>query len=449
MGVHTAYGLQTCDICRQTVSTNPSTDASFRGSPWLQMDLSYQESLTPANSEFARAISAAAVLPNLQSLRVRSHAAIMPLQGHQLLPLTAAAAGPGSNLTKLELIGALVSRSDEESTVEDETTQTTAMRTMAADDAVATAVGLGLRRGPQCALQQLVGLHELTLCFDSYTVLNMMATEVDHLPMGLKVLTCCGINIISAVAGAAQPTHDAGTAIGNQPVAGAACAAGSSVAVSSGNSTRQQGVTVSRPQLQRLNLTGCKLESPNILASTQLQHLTVIDSTWPGGWRTAAAAWPAVTRLTWKYDEGFEHVTTLSSPAQSNNSSSGAGNRSHSSGDIDATTWEGVNHCVNTLNTFCVEHMSRLFADSQELVGSSYSSSGRISHQHVTEGGLATEYPVESVLLDILSGFDHLKSLTVLSWPLVQLISLVSEEVLQPVLQQHKALQQLHLQVKP
>lgn len=58
----------------------------------------------------------------------------------------------------------------------------------------------------------------------------------------------------------------------------------------------------SHVKLRSLHLSRCHLPSPSILASRQLQQLTVIDTSWSGGWTAAAAAWPDLRELTWKFD---------------------------------------------------------------------------------------------------------------------------------------------------
>lgn len=51
------------------------------------------------------------------------------------------------------------------------------------------------------------------------------------------------------------------------------------------------------PCLKQLQLTSSLLSDPYFLASSQLQQLTVLHTSWPRGWSSAAVAWPRLRQL--------------------------------------------------------------------------------------------------------------------------------------------------------
>lgn len=53
--------------------------------------------------------------------------------------------------------------------------------------------------------------------------------------------------------------------------------------------------------LQKLTLVGCSVSTLSILASSQLQQLTVMGDTWPTGWASAAKLWPNLSTVTWHH----------------------------------------------------------------------------------------------------------------------------------------------------
>lgn len=65
-------------------------------------------------------------------------------------------------------------------------------------------------------------------------------------------------------------------------------------------------VALHQPQLRVLKLLKCHLRRPSILTSRQLHHLSVINSSWSGGWAAAAAAWPKLKGLTYVMDTNFQ-----------------------------------------------------------------------------------------------------------------------------------------------
>lgn len=61
--------------------------------------------------------------------------------------------------------------------------------------------------------------------------------------------------------------------------------------------------TRSQLQLEELRLSTSLLSSPSILASSRLYRLSIAGVLWSGGWAAAAAAWPNVRQLVWRYDK--------------------------------------------------------------------------------------------------------------------------------------------------
>lgn len=170
-----------------------------------------------------------------------------------LLPLTAASGGPGSSLRKLTLDGSFW---------EIETTATPA-----------TTVDTSHRSWQFTAprprwfhpLQQFDGLCDLTVYPDK----PLVELPAASLPVSLKYLTGQYLMITGDVLGSdaipstTQMSHDINH-LGAQTC----------------------------PLLQKLELRYSVISSPSILASSQLQQLTVVNSSLPGGCVAAAAAWP-------------------------------------------------------------------------------------------------------------------------------------------------------------
>lgn len=171
-----------------------------------------------------------------------------------LLPLTAAAGGPGSSLTNLTLSANFVP-----------------IKTAV----VATNAAL-VSEWPR-ALKQLSGLRELVIHQLGDLPLDF---PVECLPASLQVLGCRRVNISSSAVVAA-PTSSSSDQ-GRIHIVGAS------------NTGSMPGVPTPPTAncLRSLYLTECHLSSPSILANDLLEQLTVVNSRWSGGRAAAAQAWP-------------------------------------------------------------------------------------------------------------------------------------------------------------
>lgn len=200
----------------------------------------------PALVDLAAVTTAAAVITSLQSLTITAPELEVQLSDDMLLPLTAAAGGPGSSLKMLKLSWDLA------------------------------VVGSSLVRWYH-ALRHLDGLRNLSISHQGDMANELLDVPVEFLPNSLKVLECSRLNIVPAAVLTADESCSSFVA--------------------------QQDAAGKYPRLQRLRLQRCRLSSPSIFASSQLQQLTAIDSSWPGGWAAAAAAWPNLNELVWQYDQ--------------------------------------------------------------------------------------------------------------------------------------------------
>lgn len=161
------------------------------------------------------------------------------------------------------------------------------------------------------ALQQLDCLRELNVTHRGDKLLEF---PVASLPASLKVLTGNRLNLFSA------SVVSAPAAVVSAAVQAMLCSANRSLQLTArGNSGDyiDDGSAAHGLRLLELSLTGCTFSSPDILASNQLQQLTLINSSWAGGWAAGAAAWPAVRQLVWRYDAGScssNHISSSMSP---------------------------------------------------------------------------------------------------------------------------------------
>lgn len=160
-------------------------------------------------------------------------------------------------------------------------------------------------------LQHLSGLIELELTqMDQHGDLPLLILSVDCLPASLRVFKATRLGLI----GTTQRARVAAAVGGFLPV---------------GNNC---------PQLQKLDLQHCKLTSPCILASQQLQQLIVVDSRWSGGWVAATTAWPNVRNLMCRFSR------------LDGSSTDGTGNNDHSSEGHRAITKDSSNRTSTTSN---------------------------------------------------------------------------------------------------
>lgn len=292
--------------------------------------------------------AAAAGVSGLQSLTISSVG--FRLHADLLLPLTAAAGGPGSSLKKLKLsgsfetvienhstkqcqpwteatttadaAGACASSKKADSRVDSASTKQACLH-HSADEFAALSIDQTTKDGnrvgitkeppaprrpnPFAALQQLSGLRE-------FIIINCRwpkgGTEkapplplyVDLLPATLVILEAEGVK---AVLGDPKDSCSSGAAA----VLGAAPAA-TVQAISSGTGTINVNTVLDTHMhqrtagkhfinLQRLYLRSCFLDNPSVFASDQLHELEVMKTSWSGGWAAASAAWPNVRKLTW------------------------------------------------------------------------------------------------------------------------------------------------------
>lgn len=208
-------------------------------------------------------MAAAAAVRGLQSLTLRTDSTgSLWLPDSLLLPLAAAAGGPGSILTKLVLNGHFRPQD-------------------------AAAAGFDCTDW-HLGLKQLDGLLDLSILHASHnsepcTPRDLCNVPINRLPVSLTSLNGANLNITTA-AGA--------TAVGSGSVG------------NSGNASALANTLVDSLQLQKLQLTHCHLSSPSILATDQLQQLVLCDCIWPGGWTAATTAWPHVRQLAcqWSYN---------------------------------------------------------------------------------------------------------------------------------------------------
>lgn len=251
---------------------------------WSQIELDCCQIDRALSSLWTTAVfNATAVRQSLQSLSVCILGPTTQLPDNLLLPLTAVARGPGSSLTRLKVLLHSVSSAK-------------VARSAAAPEAVSAVSDSGWLQ----MLRQLKGLRHLKVDLSptgrvtETTSGSCCKLFVKNLPTTLTLLQGKGITIAAAVT-ADGDDEDAGTRQASE-VGDNTC---------SGCSQRSASFAIAaRPQLCQLCLEHCQLSSPSILASSQLQQLTVVDSSWTGGWPAAAAAWPNLRKLLWSGDTG-------------------------------------------------------------------------------------------------------------------------------------------------
>lgn len=193
-----------------------------------------------ATASLTSAVAAMGYVTGLQSL-VLDYGQPEHLPADFLLPLTAAAGGPGRSLKKLKLVGDFITGCNIKGK-------------------------LLLDSSYMRSLKQLDGLIELCIKntkAKSNRELSHLAVE--SLPVSLEVFSATGIDITSATRA----------------------------------SSRKQPVR-RKLQLCALHVDGCRIETHSLLCNDQLRELTVINSTWQGGW--PAVTCPNVSKLAWKYD---------------------------------------------------------------------------------------------------------------------------------------------------
>lgn len=143
------------------------------------------------------------------------------------------------------------------------------------------------------ALQYLSCLREININHLGDELLDL---PVQHLPASLKVLKGNKLHLFK------NNVSEGPEASMIAAVRCAVCSLQTLVVDGNGADGSNAGSAPAGLRLQVLCLSKCSLSSPDILASSQLQQLTVIDSSWSGGWTAAAAAWPNLRQLVWKYD---------------------------------------------------------------------------------------------------------------------------------------------------
>ncbi|KAF6258212.1 hypothetical protein COO60DRAFT_1639353 [Scenedesmus sp. NREL 46B-D3] len=203
------------------------------------------------------AAAAAAGAGRLRSLVLLPGMGPAEVAAASLLPLTAAAGGPGKNLRQLRLVGCFTSAAG------------------AGGAASAARAAAGWR-----VLRQLDGLHEL--CIHQLGP-HPLQLPVSCLPASLDVLQGRRLHLSSSSSSSSRLESHAAAAF-------------------------------AAPELRALRLQHCQLDDASSLASSDLQQLTVAASSWPGSWQAAAAAWPGLKELTaWCPDTQRMQATTSSS----------------------------------------------------------------------------------------------------------------------------------------
>lgn len=208
------------------------------------------------------AVRAAAALPGLRLLTISVKKMYQLMPADLLLPLTAAAVGPGSSLQSLKLSGIF-------------TDMTTSLTIGCADTSADCAW--------VCHLKQLRSLRELSIINQGSSSDNYIMS-VGSLPATLEVFEGHNLYITNTKAAISKRRHK------------------------SHRSRRQVMTPCAAPaqmQLRSLRLKDCHLSSPSALASNQLKQLTIIDSSWSGGWAPAVAAWPYVREFVLIRDEPY------------------------------------------------------------------------------------------------------------------------------------------------
>lgn len=250
----------------------------------------------------------------------------------------------------------------------------------AAAEPAAAIAGYGLFS----VLQQLDGLRELSI---SYSGPDLLTFPVQFLPTSLEVLQCTFLSFVTGqeLSGPFAAEHASATLHADQ----------------SDMVRHSRTKEHSRLQLKRLKLYRCRLSNPSILASKELERLTVLKSSWPGGWTAAAAAWPGTRTLIWDVlTSGYAKLV------------SGDGNDSFTR--AAECLWPKFSKVVfdNNLNN--------------------NSTSSNFMH-HKLAAIQDLDLCVEGVLSDmLLAGFANLRSV------IVQDLSWLSVRMLQPTVQQFK-----------
>lgn len=270
-------------------------------------------------------MAAAAAVPGLQSLVVIAQDGQHVLPVDLLQPLTAAVGGTGSSLTSLELHGnfipgqytrpaglhaktSVLAADVADTTAEAASRANTSTSTSAdsATDGYHGMVGLPHPPAKQQQPQQqapaepawhhgLQHLKQLRNLHINHTGSNKLQLSVRCLPTSLQVLEGSRLSITDDMCTAAE--HDDASYAAGLSATGTA-------AITNDNGTGSTETPLSEvlhagPQLQKMHITQCDVNSPSILASHRMRDLIVIDSTWDYGWAPAAVAWPNVRRLCW------------------------------------------------------------------------------------------------------------------------------------------------------
>lgn len=252
-------------------------------------------------------------------------------------------------------------------------------------------------------LQLLNGLNELAIVYKGED--KMITLPVDSLPASLRVMWCTRVSLVST---AARSNNVRSSSVASTSARG--CMSNRSVCSNSATKC---------PQLQKLGLSKCQLSSPSILASRDAWELIAIGSKWPGGWAAAASAWPNLRNLYWEYD------STLS-PSRNSHSLANSSLDEHTTAAVNSDT--GGQDSSKALTKADAKRLE-LQSEAEAMLGSMlYDSSP----------GLTTS----KVLSEILSQLKLLSAMTIIDLPWL------SVEVLDSVtLQLVKKLMHINLSV--
>jgi len=240
----------------------------------------------PTNFAALVATAAAAGGGQLESLTLLPGLGRVEVTAEALLPLTAAAGGPGSSLKELRLIGTFSATSSSSS----------------------SSCGQGLG-SPWAVLRELQGLEALRVHQLGPAVLEL---PLECLPAQLRRFDARRVHLLGPV------THG-----------------GSTAAADDQDSTAGSSCSVGAPFLTSLQLQDCTVDSVAGLASSRLQQLSIAATELPGGWLAAVAAWPELQHLT------FWCSTAMKCLNGSSSSSSSSSRKTRSSGGRNSSTGHG------------------------------------------------------------------------------------------------------------